>query len=291
MSETFDPNWLELREGVDHRSRAADLLPPLRRWWSASGARAVLDLGAGTGSNLRYLAPRLPGAQAWTLVDHDAALLARVGAPESVVGGPTLDVSVRTLRGDLASTGLAEVDAAHLVTASALLDLVSEVWLTRLVGACADAGCAGAFALTYDGTVEWSGEADPLDTVVRDGVNAHQRRDKGLGPALGATAAARAAALFQERGYRTWLLPSPWQLGPSESELARRLVAGWVQAASEQLPREASRARQWGERRRDAITRGDTGLVVGHLDLLALPADGAAQSPSRPVPERARQPA
>jgi len=112
MSETFDGRWLALREPLDHaaRRRAASVLVPLRSALSfaraASGdaeasqtqtqwrpppqpdsvaqtdaaatsqARVVLDLGAGTGSNLRFLAPRLGGAQRWHLTDHDVRLLA-----------------------------------------------------------------------------------------------------------------------------------------------------------------------------------------------------------------------
>ena len=34
----------------------------------------VLDLGAGSGSNLRGLAPHLLGRQRWRLIDHDSAL-------------------------------------------------------------------------------------------------------------------------------------------------------------------------------------------------------------------------
>jgi trans-aconitate methyltransferase len=163
VSEKFDAAWLELREGVDQRSRAAELLPHLRRWWAERACSEVLDLGCGTGSNLRYLAPELPGQQRWTLLDHDAALLARIEAPRS-------DVVVRPLQGDLAEEGLAEVGGAHLVTAAALLDLVSRPWLGALVDACADTGRGALFALTYDGTVEWSGDADPFDALVRDAV-------------------------------------------------------------------------------------------------------------------------
>jgi SAM-dependent methyltransferase len=271
VTEKFAASWLELREPVDHRSRADDLLPKLRAWWTTRGASTVLDLGSGTGSNLRYLTPRLPGRQQWTLLDHDAELLAHIRAP-----GP--DVHVKTRRGDLADAGIAEVRRGHVVTASALLDLVSESWLTALVDASVDAGCGALFALTYDGTIEWSGGADPVDALVRDAVNDHQRRDKGLGAALGPAAARTAEAVFRYRGYRTWLSPSPWRLGPAESALAHALVTGWADAAAEQLPDQADAVRGWASRRARSVAAGDFGLVVGHLDLLALPEDPAAES-------------
>jgi len=266
VTETFDAAWLALREGIDHRSRAAELLPPLQKWWSAGKRSTVLDLGCGTGSNLRYLAPKLPGPQAWTLVDHDAGLLARVESP----GG---DVRVKPVRGDVGGVGLTQVGGAHLVTASALLDLVSESWLSAAVDACVDTGCGALFALTYDGAIEWSGVADPLDALVWGSVNDHQRRDKGLGPALGPAAGRTAEQLFQRRGYRTWLLPSAWTLGSGEPALAQGLVEGWAAATAEERPVDADAARGWADRRLASLARGDAELVVGHQDLLALPTD------------------
>lgn len=232
----------------------------------------MLDLGCGTGSNLRYLAPELPGEQAWTLVDHDAVLLSHVAAPSG-------DVRVRAVQGDLASAGLEEVGRAHLVTASALLDLVSESWLVALVDVCALSRSGALFALTYDGTIEWSDGDDPLDALVRDAVNTHQRRDKGLGPALGPTATGIAEALFRQRGYRTWRSPSPWHVGAREVELARTLVAGWASAAAEERPQHAADVRQWAERRQVTVSQRRFELVVGHEDLLALPGDTAVAGP------------
>jgi hypothetical protein len=264
VTETFDAAWLRLREDIDHRSRSEDLLGPLREWWAERGASKVLDLGCGTGSNLRYLSPRLRGPQAWTLVDHDAALLSHLEAP----GG---DVRITPVLGDLAESGLREVAQAHLVTASALLDLVSEGWLTALVDACLEAGCGALFALTYDGTMEWS-VTDEVDVAVRDAVNDHQRRDKGLGPALGPDAASTAEALFRQRGYRTWLVTSAWRLRPEEVSLGQTLVDGWAGAAAEECPADAEALRTWATRRRADLVRGDVRLTVGHQDLLALPA-------------------
>lgn len=264
MSERFEASWLALREPVDHRSRATGLLVPLEEWWAARGAASVLDLGAGTGSNLRWLSPRLPGGQRWTLVDHDAELLRRAVARGA-------DVEVHAVVGDLRDAGLAQVTGADLVTASALLDLVSDPWLGALADACSDGGCAACFALTYDGTIAWSGRSDPLDEVVHEAVNFHQRRNKGLGAALGPTASGVAERLFAALGYETHLEPSPWELGPDDAALCLALVDGWAGAACQQRPSQVDAIQQWAMRRRDDVERGDFGLVVGHQDLLALP--------------------
>ncbi|MDH3208651.1 MAG: class I SAM-dependent methyltransferase, partial [Gemmatimonadota bacterium] len=263
MTETFDAAWLALREEIDHRSRAASLLPPLLEWWTAVDHSSVLDLGCGTGSNLRYLAPKLTGQQAWTLVDHDAALLAHVEPPSH-------NVQLRSVQGDLAAEGLAEVPRTDLVTASALLDLVSEQWLNALVDACTSGGCGALFSLTYDGRIEWAPE-DPFDAVVLDAVNQHQRRNKGTGPALGPNAAGAAEELFRRRGYRTWLADSAWRVGASEAALAQALHTGWAAATVEVRPGDADTVERWADRRRVAIAGGEVEVVVGHQDLLALP--------------------
>ena len=67
-------DWLALRE-------PADAAPGPRSWSTSCGrgcpptGLVVHDLGGGTGSMARWLAPRLPGAQRWVLHDRDADLL------------------------------------------------------------------------------------------------------------------------------------------------------------------------------------------------------------------------
>lgn len=272
MSERFASGWLSLREPVDHRSRPDALLGPLREAWTARGWRAITDLGSGTGSNLRYLAPRLPGPQRWTLVDHDEALLADArarwdGARED--GGDGDPVEIRTRVVDLAGTGVDAAAGADLVTASALLDLVSEPWLRRLVESCVRDGSGVLFALTYDGAIDWPGAHHPHDERVRQAVNAHQRTDKGLGRALGPAAAPVAHRLFREAGYRTWLVPTPWRLGPRDRALGEELLQGWFDAATAMVEDDEGALGDWARLRRETVA--EAGVTVGHLDLLALP--------------------
>ena len=277
--ETFDADWLALREPIDQRSRAEALIAPLCETWRARGWSRVLDLGSGAGANLRYLASRLPAGQGWVLVDHDPDHLRTLEHAE-------VPASVRSLRivpGDLVHEGLAAIPHADLVTASALLDLVSEDWLRRVVDACAVAARGAHFALSYDGEIRWSvdgepggqGEEDPDDALVRDAVNAHQTGDKGMGPALGSAAGVVAERLFRRVRYTTQLLPSPWRLGAADAPLVRRLIAGWEAAAATLRPVDAGRIHAWAERRRATVAAGRFTLRVGHRDLLALPPKGS----------------
>jgi SAM-dependent methyltransferase len=260
---TFAHDWLSLREPIDHRSRSVALAERLARAVKRRGWARGLDLGCGSGSNLRWLAPRMPALRHWTAVDHDPDLLARVSLP-----GPA---SLDRVLGDLATEGLAAVADARVVTASALLDLVSEAWMGRLVRCCRDAGAAAFFALSYDGTVRWS-TPDRDDAVLHAAVNRHQERDKGLGAALGPKAGATAARLFDEAGFTVFTEPTPWRLDdPAETPLVTRLVDGWVDAAAEVEPASTERFHAWRERRLRDFRAGGLGLRVGHVDVLALP--------------------
>src|SRR5215510_15063282 len=71
----FAPEWLDLREPVDRRSRSRKLERTLAKHFDGWRPVTVVDLGCGTGSNLRATAPLLGPEQHWTLVDHDQALL------------------------------------------------------------------------------------------------------------------------------------------------------------------------------------------------------------------------
>ncbi|TVP78897.1 class I SAM-dependent methyltransferase [Thioalkalivibrio sp.] len=264
MSGDFQADWLALREPADHQARSRVLGQRLQVWCAPRQRLRVLDLGTGTGSNRRFLAPLLPADQHWTLVDHDPALLALASAKAS-------GHESRSIQADLSEWHrFASDPSPDLVTASALLDLVSADWLDSLVAACRERGAAALMVLSYDGQVEWS-SPDPLDDAVLAAVNAHQQRDKGLGAALGPAAPGELAGRFRDAGYHVWVESSPWDLGRENVVLAQALVEGWVAAACEQLPESCSGFRAWGGRRCADLAAGRIRVQVGHQDLLALP--------------------
>ena len=254
----FPADWLRLRELCDHASRSADLAAEFA---SAVGpSPRLVDLGCGTGSNLRYLAPRLPAGQQWLLVDHDPALLeaARL-TPER----PGPEVRFQAL--DLARR-LPDLAGCTGITASALLDLASAAWLDRLARWCR--GRPVLIALTVDGRLNWQPAAD-RDEWVGQRFRAHQRTDKGFGPALGAAAAGYFAGRLKAQGERVTIATSDWRLGAPETGLLAAMLDGIVGAAA---AIDAALPERWVALRRRQLAAGELHLTVGHVDLLALPA-------------------
>ncbi|MGD9510241.1 MAG: class I SAM-dependent methyltransferase [Geminicoccaceae bacterium] len=265
MSDGFSPDWLDLREPFDTAARDAALLDRLASWRRDRGQLHVTDLGAGTGGNLRRTATRLGGAQRWALVERDPAL---IRAGQARLGGEAVEWRYRQL--DLATELEALGDEpCDLVTASALLDLVSREWLARLVALCRCSGAALYITLTYDGRIEWDPE-DPCDAPAVRLVNQHQRTDKGFGPACGPEAVAELAMLLGRDTVE--LASSDWVLKPEASALQSELMRGYLHAALAMAPDAALELDLWADRRRSRIAEDDSCLRVGHTDLLLLPA-------------------
>jgi len=307
----FSVDWLVLREPFDAAARAV-AWPTLGRQLDAirrpatSGTPAplsVLDLACGTGANLRVLAPRLGGAQTWQLVDHDPALLAAL--PHAMAGwahdhgyrletrhrngaglraeGPGFSAELVTVCADIGN-GLASIadGQPQLVTASALLDLVSVRWLQNLVHHACGAGAAVLCALTVDGRTEW-GPPDAADAAVHRLFALHQRRDKGFGPALGPSAGSRAGRCLAAAHYTVLQTNSDWVIDaaggqPQATAMLAAMIEGMAAAAIAQQPDALDTVRAWQARRMALI--GRTLLRVGHLDLMAVPARRPGPDPT-----------
>ena len=262
----FSADWLARREPYDTRARNRDVLDSVAAAAAAGDAVAVVDLACGTGSTLRALAPRLPSRQDWRLVDNDLSLLARAAAGKAIPG-----IAVTRIPVDLTRDLEAALDGrVNLVTASALLDLVSAEWLDRLVIEVAARRLPFYAALNYDGRVSFD-PADPLDAAVIAAVNLHQQTDKGFGPALGPSAAEAAIKRFQAADYAVVHGRSDWHLLPRDHGIQRDMLAGWAGAAREIGAVSLPDAAAWLTRRRDLLAAVRSTIKVGHVDIFARP--------------------
>lgn len=272
--DRFADDWLTLREPADHTARANSLNRLLAEWLPRDHPFGIVDLGCGQGSNLRYLAPLLPGPQHWTLVDHDESLLTTAvqrctGIRDSMGQAVQVDVRLADLR-RLADWSSAIGANTHLVTASALLDLVSADWLSHLVAVLKTRRPAIHMVLSVDGQFGCSSH-HPDDALIRAAFNAHQRGPGPFGSGLGPDAATELADRLQAIGYRVHSAPSPWHVPSEQATLQRELIQGWGEAATEQCPDQADRIKAWTEQRLTEAGTSEFVLTVGHTDVLALP--------------------
>jgi hypothetical protein len=263
---SFAADWLALREPHDLRARNSAVLEAVLASLAGKASVNIVDLACGTGSTLRALAPRLSLQQSWRLADNDRALLAHAAnmpRPPDVV----LTTVFAELNRDLEAVLDGKID---LVTVSALLDLVSEAWLDRFARATAARSVPVYAALSYDGRIEIS-PADPFDDAIVAAVNAHQRRDKGFGPALGPLAADAAIARFEALGQSVVHGKADWVIGPQDQEFQMEILRGWASAAKELGDLSVTDIDRWLTRRGDAVAAGRSSIRVGHVDLFARP--------------------
>ncbi len=247
----FSPDWLALREPVDHASRDASRLAQAVA--CAGPGTTVVDLGSGTGSTARAFGET---GCTWRFVDGDQALLdiaqqRHPGAEQLVF--------------DLRHIDELPLDGVRLVTASALLDLMPREWVTALARRLQAAGIPFYGALNYNGVMRWSPE-HTADAGVTEAFNAHQLTDKGIGPALGPTSADVTADIFAKHGFDVHLGDSPWQLNGSAAQLHDELLVGIGNAAAEAG---FAQAQDWVTDRRATVS--DTVGYIGHTDIFAVP--------------------
>jgi len=289
----FEQQWLALREPADHRARNRALLEQLQSWLKRRAERRgerrgeqsagddaemlrIVDLGSGAGSNGLYLSDKLPGAQHWTLLDQDPSLLAE--ARSRLASEATTNVtSVEGCQCSLDADNLADLIPAgtHVITASALIDLMSANWLDALAGAAEARHAAVYIALSYAGEFQLSPQQED-DDLIRSLVNDHQHGDKGSGAALGPEATDYLKDRLQARGYEVAVESSPWNLDGDDGALQAALICGWCEAAMEQAPTGRARIEHWQSLRLRQAETGQLKVQVAHYDLFARPASSAS---------------
>lgn len=258
---------MTLREPVDAAARSADLVERLVRLFAGRDRLVIRDLGCGTGSMGRWLSPLLPNPQHWIMQDREPDLLGHVYMGVT----STAPVTVETRLGDLGGVTAADLAGTSLVTASALLDILTVGEVDRLAAACVEARVPALFTLSVLGEVELS-PAEPFDAEITAAFNEHQRRVQDGRRLLGPDAPAAIVESFEKRGAEVRVAPSPWQLGGDHGELTVEWLRGWVGAAVEQRRELATTAASYLRQRLDAVEAGRLGGRVGHVDVLAVPA-------------------
>lgn len=286
---SFSTDWLSLREAADHRSRNPFLQNQVLQYLEEIGSLKndpidIIDLGSGTGSNLRALAPLIQHSQTWTLVDYDPLLLIAAReklcawADSYIDGGnhhsiddvmrPVtlvknhLEINVTFLQKDLSSDlSLILSKSSDLITAAAFFDLVAPDWIEQF---CKTLKTPLYTVLTYNGQETWL-PLDALDSKVLEAFHHHQESDKGFGSAAGPLALKILEQHLKKSGFQVETGSSPWVLGPNDSLLIQELAAGTAKAVAETAIVTHAMAQQWGKSRAQSLR-----CEIGHDDLFAI---------------------
>ncbi|MFO1158803.1 MAG: class I SAM-dependent methyltransferase [Reyranellaceae bacterium] len=277
---SFSADWLTQREPFDRQARNPKVLRRVIAALSGRRSITIVDLACGTGAMLRALGPHLPMHQSWRLFDNDLSLLARVPPAANVQAQP-LDL-VSDLEGALDGP-------VDLVTTSALLDLVSDIWLKRLITEVAAHRLPFYACLSYDGRIDFA-PGDASDAAIIAAVNAHQRTDKGFGPALGPMAARTAVEYLETVGYVVEAGAADWVLREADLAMQEATLSGWAAAAAETGELSTGAVAEWLATRRTMLRTKRSTIRIGHVDLFAMPTDARrlerSQSNSTSSPSR-----
>ncbi|WP_173923825.1 SAM-dependent methyltransferase [Agromyces sp. Marseille-P2726] len=271
MSEIIEvsSDWLALREAEDARARSRELARAAARRLR-SGPIVIHDLGSGTGSMMRWLAPLLPGPQTWVLHDWNPSLVdcaANGAVPVDRRGRP---VSVHTRSGELAQLDPDDLEGASLVTASAVLDVLTSDELGTVARACVTVGSPVLLTLSVTGKVRLD-PPDPRDDAFAAAFNAHQERLVGGRRLMGPAGAALAQRLFLEAGWHVRAVTTLWRLGGHDPLLVEQWFDGWWDAALEERPDLEVEGAQYRATRSTQMRRSALAVTVAHTDLLAWP--------------------
>jgi hypothetical protein len=287
----FSLDWLRLRAPFDLAARNAALAARFAAALRREPGRPVhiADLGAGTGSNARILAPVIGGDQVWHLFDSDPTLVgwqvpehlawaSRQGHRARKEGEGVVLVETAEARWRFESVGLdlavgietALATPRDAIVMTAFADLVGAAWVDTLGVLLARRRLPLLSVLMVDGRRQWLPEV-PGDAILRTAFATHQRRDKGFGPALGPDAPRYLAAVLAARGFAVATAASDWHIGRSDQPMLTALIAAEAGAASEAAPEAADAIERWWRQRRAQLAAGQLRAIVGHRDVLALP--------------------
>lgn len=281
--------WLAIAEALDERARAIELVWQFAR--ALPSRPHLLDLGAGTGGNVRHLLPRLGRRQQdWTVMEARFPLFSRLegemerwarqhGWGVSHNGtGPLLFGD--DLRCQIAPTALA-LDITrnrglhHLgvqrhdgVSCHHFLHTLSQRWLDDFVIELNSSGKLPLLATGLpDGMPRWS-TPDPDDALIAEALIAPPDPAVGDEPALGLGAARAVLLALQGAGYKVDGARSDWRVdGMRHPQRLGALIDAMAGMAAHSHPDEQDRAQAWRHRRREALA--GTALLIPHLDLLA----------------------
>ena len=162
------------------------------------------------------------------------------------------------------------LEAYHVVTASAVVDLLSRDMLDKLLRTLHQHQLAFYPTLNYQSMRYLP--AEPRDEAMIEAYERHMQREQDFGRALGPSCTATLQQLAQKI-YRQSPLqgPSPWELRPTDVAMHRHMLAFMEKSITEIAPK--LDVAGWADHKRQLLKAQELHLHVDHSDVFISPAD------------------
>lgn len=285
----FATDWLEERNRFDEAARNPTVEAAFLRYAEQQQPLNLIDIGAGNGAVFTYLAPKLPPEQNWTLVELNPKLLKNArqrlllwaNGNHYTIEKDEADYLLFTRQERRLSIQLRQVsflkleehfplEAYHAVTASAVIDLLSQEMLEALLRLLHRHQLAFYATLNYQ-SMEYL-PAGPQDTAMIEAYEQHMRRQQDFGRALGPTCTTALHQLAKSiYGHSPVDGPSPWAIRPTDIAMHRHLLSFMETSIAIANPKLDTAG--WVARKQELLESNQLHLTVNHTDLLISPRD------------------
>lgn len=286
----FATDWLEERYRFDVAARNPSVEAACLQYFSKATDIRIIDIGAGSGANLVYLADKLPPLQHWALLDLNPKLLkaARTriknwgiakGYEVSEHGDqislerPARRIEVQLVHGSMLKLAkIFNLSSYHLATASAVLDLLTADMADQLLKTLHTHRLALLATLNYQ-QMEYFPREKADKRFIKQ-YEEHMQREQDFGRALGPACVAHLQQVYQNLPTGTFQMgPSRWQIEPSDQDMHLHLLHFLEKSlislpANQQSPQALH---EWLDRKRAFLQARQLRLTVEHQDCFAAP--------------------
>lgn len=267
--------WLNLRYDADCQSRNQRVQEQVLGQLKEDTIR-ILDIGAGTGSNIRYLLTKLTNPkQQWILLDQEEDLLQNVKHHLAILADlqhqsdakfafhyEGREISVEFLVGDLFSSKVeAYMKSSDLIVANAFFDLLSKSQLSSFMSMLKANEQLLLATINYTGTT-FSVHHSKQDDIWIERYHQHMKRPSLSGSSTGPDCINEMTRIIQDHGLRYVAGPSDWVL-----DLKEPLIQGifdFMEAAFLDMGMPIEEFNNWRTSKREGE------LVIHHSDLAIL---------------------
>ena len=266
-----------LKEAADRRCRNGDVTDALSGWFEGRATLEVLDLRAGTGANVRALAPLLSPDQTWTLTVRDAAeeAIARdhltrwAPAALTTQDGLVLDRQGQRLtlhfriHDPVAAGGALNGPAPPLVIIDDDLMRYPAAAIQKLTAHLAGSRSVLLARSVYDGRLKLQPH-HAADGALTAALHRQLMKDEGYGPACGPVAASELSEQLKLSDYSV--------IEGASNVLLKAPEAPLIRAVQREMAEAQRLIAKGHDKMIDAwLARPRTSLEISQTDLIALP--------------------